>query len=305
MTERSVDLLSMKIFISVYEGRSVNAAAREHGMSQSGLSTALARMRVNLSDALFVSTSAGMQPTARAHELIGPMREAVQCIEQRILKEQRFDPATSEREFKIAQSDVVEATHMPRVVQALMRQAPRVRLRTLEPPLDQLRRVLSEGEVDLALGYLPDLVSREFVRRKFFQDSFVCICGSHNRRVAESLDLRTYCEARHVIAEAPGRRQSILERHLQRKGIRRNVVLTTPHLASLPEIVSQTELIATIPRASAMRFARTGRLILLELPFRSPVFDAHLHWSKSVHADPAHRWLRGVVHDALVGAPPV
>ena len=37
---------------------------------------ALARLRSTLGDALFVSTSAGMQPTTRAKELALPMREA-------------------------------------------------------------------------------------------------------------------------------------------------------------------------------------------------------------------------------------
>jgi hypothetical protein len=41
-------------------------------------------------------------------------------------------------------------------------------------------------------------------------------------------------------------------------------------------------------------------LTRLDLPFRSPIFESHLHWSKSLHADPAHRWLRGVVFQALV-----
>ena len=72
------NLQSMKIFLAVFEHRSVGAAAAALGMSQSGLSTALARLRSTLGDALCVSTSAGMQPTTRAKELALPMREAVQ-----------------------------------------------------------------------------------------------------------------------------------------------------------------------------------------------------------------------------------
>ena len=41
------------------------------------------------------------------------------------------------------------------------------------------------------------------------------------------------------------------------------------------------------------------RLVRLELPFRSPVFETHLHWSKSVHNDRANRWLRGVLYRAF------
>ena len=73
------------------------------------------------------------------------------------------------------------------------------------------------------------------------------------------------------------------------------MALTTPHFMSLPEILAATDLVATVPDAIADAFAELRRLARVELPFRSPVFDAHLHWSKSVNADPANRWLRGVL----------
>ncbi|WP_018914782.1 hypothetical protein [Thiomonas sp. FB-6] len=43
-------------------------------------------------------------------------------------------------------------------------------------------------------------------------------------------------------------------------------------------------------------------LVRPQLPHQA--FDTHLHWRMSVHADPAHRWLRGVVHASLVYASP-
>jgi DNA-binding transcriptional LysR family regulator len=302
MPHASLNLLAMKIFVAIFDHRSVAVAARSLGMSQSGLSTALAKLRKELDDALFVSTASGMQPTSRAKELVDPMREAIACIEQRILKRVRFDPATDAREFRIAQSYAGEAMYMPRVLMALAQRAPHVRLRTIEMPQAQLQRALSEGQVDLALGYFPDLLSSEFVRRKVRQDGFVCICSATNRRVIEGFDLEKFCEARHVVVEAHGRSQGLFERYMQRRGIARPIALTTPNATSLPEIVSHTDLIASIPRALAECFSGMPLLTRLELPFRSPVFESHLHWGKSLHGDPAHRWLRGVVFEAVSGA---
>ena len=70
---------------------------------------------------------------------------------------------------------------------------------------------------------------------------------------------------------------------------------------SLPEIIARTRLIATVPDAIADAFAENPRLVRLPLPIRSPVFDAHMHWSKSVNEDPAHRWVRGILFDAFAG----
>jgi DNA-binding transcriptional LysR family regulator len=299
----ALNIQSMKIFMAVLELRSVGLAARSLNMSQSGLSSALARLRRELGDPLFVSTASGMQPTTRAKELAGPMREAIACIEQRILNKARFDPASDEREFKIALSDVAEAMYMARALNAVTRAAPKVRLRSVAMAQLPLQRALSEGHVDLALGYFPDLLASEFVRRKIGQHSFVCICSSANRHVIQDFNLKKYCEARHVVVEAPGRSQGLLEGYLHKRGIQRNVGLTTPHFMSLPEIISGTDLLASIPDAFADFFADFKRLTRLELPFRSPVFETHLHWSKSVHSDPASRWLRGVLFRAFAPGP--
>ena len=95
----------MRISLVVFDHRSVGAAAISLGVSQSGLSTALARLRHSLGDALFINAAAGMQPTTRAKELALPIREALFLIEQRILNKASFDPATHEREFRVAASD--------------------------------------------------------------------------------------------------------------------------------------------------------------------------------------------------------
>ena len=299
MTAPNLNLQAMKIFVAVFDHRSVNVAARALGISQSGLSTTLAKLRRDLGDALFVGTASGMQPTTRAKEVVGPMREAIQCVEQRILNKAGFDPAVDEREFRIALSDTAETMYMPKVLAAVTRVAPRVRLRSVATPLAQLQRALSEGSVDFALGYFPDLQSGEFVRRKIDQHGFVCVCSSANRELLRDFSLKKYCEARHVVVEAPTRTQGLLEGYLVKRGIHRNVALLTPHFMSLPEIIAATDLIATVPDAIADVFADIRRIARLDLPFRSPVFEAHLHWSKSVHNDPANKWLRTLSFQAL------
>ncbi|RYG06138.1 MAG: LysR family transcriptional regulator, partial [Burkholderiales bacterium] len=133
------------------------------------------------------------------------------------------------------------------------------------------------------------------------QHGFVCICSADNRALIRDFSLKKYIEARHVLVEAPTRSHGLLETYLQKRGIRRDAALTTPHFMSLPEIISSTELIATVPDAIADAFADNTRLVRLPLPLRSPVFDAHLHWSKSVNNDPAHRWVRGVMFEAFMG----
>lgn len=296
----NLNLQSIKIFLAIFDHRSVGAAATFLGMSQSGLSTALARLRKTLGDTLFISTASGMQPTTRAKDLVMPMREALQFIEQRILNNGSFDHTIDEREFRIAASDTAEAMYLPRALNALNQVAPHVRLRIVTTAPPQLQRALSEGLVDMALGYFPDLMSAEFMRRRIGQHGFQCICGAHNKDLIRDFTIEKYVNARHVIVEPPTRKQGLLETYLQKRGIHRQAALTTPHFMSMPQILCSTDLIASVPDAIAETFAENSRLSRLPLPFHSPVFDSHLHWSKSVNNDPAHRWLRGILFEAFV-----
>lgn len=298
---QNVSLQGLRIFLAIYDHRSVGLAASHLGLSQSGLSTALAKLRMQLADPLFVGTATGMQPTPRAKDLAAPLREAIQLIDQRVLSKSTFNPVTDEREFCIALSDTAEAMYLPRVLAMLTRVAPRVRLRCVAMPQAQLQRALAEGPVDIALGYFPDLKSAEFVRRRIGQHGYRCVCSVANRVLTQGFTMKAYCESRHVVVEAPTRSQGLMDSFVRRRRIERNVALVTPHFMSLPEIIAGTDLIATVPDAIATAFAHDGRLTCLELPFKSPVFEAHLHWAKSVSNDPAHRWLRGIVFESAIG----
>jgi DNA-binding transcriptional LysR family regulator len=61
---------------------------------------------------------------------------------------------------------------------------------------------------------------------------------------------------------------------------------------SLPIIIAQTDLIATVPQAIADFFANWPEVVQLKLPFAPPTFQANLYWGKSVHQDPRNKWLR-------------
>src|ERR1700743_3424643 len=96
-----IDLNLLRVFHAVMEERSVLRAGQRMCLSQSAVSHALARLREVLDDELFIRTSAGMQPTARALAMAPLIREAWGSLEVAIgLPE--FEPEHSTRRFTIA-----------------------------------------------------------------------------------------------------------------------------------------------------------------------------------------------------------
>src|SRR5579859_6378180 len=73
----SIDLNLLVVFEAILDERSLTRAAARVGLSQPGMSNALARLRALLGDPLFMRSARGMAPTARALSLGGPVRAAL------------------------------------------------------------------------------------------------------------------------------------------------------------------------------------------------------------------------------------
>jgi DNA-binding transcriptional LysR family regulator len=101
-----------------------------------------------------------------------------------------------------------------------------------------------------------------------------------------------FADLGHVAITSTSRAGVLFETWLQRHGIERRVVLRTPHYMSLPAIIEATDLIATVPLALAVWFARQGNLKLLPLPVLPEVFEVQLVWHRRLSEDVRHRWLR-------------
>ena len=139
-----MDLNLLRVFLAVYEAKSVGGAALALNMSQPGLSTALARLRKQLGDPLFLRGATGMEPTSRGRELAESVRGIMRAIDTEVLKPPVFDPATSRREFRIALTDIAEGIYLPTVLMAAQASSPHITLRSVfMSPRQRLRPLAS------------------------------------------------------------------------------------------------------------------------------------------------------------------
>jgi DNA-binding transcriptional LysR family regulator len=121
----SLDLNLLRVFDAVMEERSVLRASQKVFLSQSAVSHSLARLREMLDDELFIRTTAGMQPTARALAMAPLVRAALKSLEAAI-ELPKFDSKTSTRKFTIAANDFTTMVVAPRLLQILSAEAPLV-----------------------------------------------------------------------------------------------------------------------------------------------------------------------------------
>ncbi|WP_133646956.1 LysR family transcriptional regulator [Paraburkholderia flava] len=299
-----LDLNLIPYLVAMEETRNVSRAAERLGVSQPRVSTALGRLREYFNDPLFVRTSRGMEPTPRALALIPAARDALVRIEKGMLDAQAFDPATSTHTFSIALSDVGEIVFLPRLLQLFAQRAPNANLRSVSLPHAHVERGLESGDIDLAVGYFPDLGGNNFFQQRLFTHRFICLMRSDHPFAGAPLTLAQFVASGHAVVRSEGRSQEVLEKFLEKKRIHRRAVLETPHFMSLPFILARTDLLATVPHAIGFAYvSEHASITLVEPPLDLPRFDLRQHWHRKYHNDPRTGWLRGVVgelfNDAL------
>jgi len=292
---RSFDLNLLPVLVKIYEHESVSAAAADLGMSQSAISGALAKLREIYGDPLFHRVGRGMQPTSRMHALIGPLRDSLQSMEG-TLRAEEFNPATTSMTFKLAMSDVGEMVFMPKILQRIMKHAPNASVQSVANSAAHIERGLETGDIDLAVGFFPDLRDKAFMEQHLFFHHFVCLLRAHHPITANTLTLTQFLSTEHAVVSGAGRTQEIFERYLRSKRIQRRVVLVTPHFMSIPFVIAQSDLIVTVPHAVGL-FAKSVHMNIrtAQPPLRPPRIDLKMHWHRNFQRDPKSRWLRGIV----------
>jgi DNA-binding transcriptional LysR family regulator len=286
------DLNLLPIAVALYDELSVSRAARQLGMSQPAVSKALRRLRDAFDDALFVRGPNGIVPTPRAHAIVRAARPHLQRLQEDLLKGERFDPATSTRPIALGLSDIAEMAFFPTILDHLRSHAPKCPVSTVTMPDEQLADSLETGDVDVAAGYFPALAHRNFRHRNLSTHGFACLMRAGHPLWKSRLTVSAFVAAEHIVIRRQGRSQDLLERLVERRRIRRKVAMYTSNVLSVPFIVMDTQLVATLPYAVVTRFTSITSQVVAALPPFDLTYDLKLHWHRRFDSEPRSMWLR-------------
>lgn len=293
-----VDLNLLPVFLAVYDAGSITLAAQKLKLSQSGLSTAIARLRAQFDDPLFVRSSTGMEPTVRARQLAQPIRRMLETLESDIASSETLDPSTMANTFTLAMYDGGEFAFMGKIAEKFRATAPNARLNCVSPRIELLRNSMEAGEVDLAVGHFPELKSSNYMSTVARSHTFSFVVGKQHPWANRTLTLEDIADADHLLVEHNEYSYGQIDRIFRSHGIERKVYIKVNRFTSVPEILNRTRLIAVIP------VPLNGRLSLSNVyPVKSPlVFPVHQYrilWHRTSHDNPLHIWLRQLVAGAL------
>jgi DNA-binding transcriptional LysR family regulator len=287
-----MDLNLFVVLDAIYSEGNITRASHKLNLTQPAVSHALGRLRDLLKDPLFVRQGAQMIPTSFSRNIIIPVRQALQTLELSVSEHQQFDPRHTERSFAVGLRDVFEATVLPPLIQRLQQAAPSIDIASMRTERRDIESELTAGTLDLALD-VPLAVGNHIRQQRVFQDRLIVVVRDNHPAIhGDTLDMAQYLSQQHVLVSSRRKGLGLEDFELHRSGQRRQISLRCQHYFAACRVVSQSDLILTMPEQYARIANAQFSNRIYAFPLLTQTLDVHLYWHNNVDNDAANRWLR-------------
>jgi DNA-binding transcriptional LysR family regulator len=287
---RAVDLNLLTVLNTLLTERSVTRAAARLGMTQPAVSNALSRLRLVFDDELFVRRGKEMALTPRARSLAGPIRQALDLIQSSLSHSDAFDYQLNHT-FRLGFHDFGETVLLPRFLQWLEQLGAGVRLDIRREPGAALHDEMRFGRVDLVLDRVV-ISGDEFRKQRVLDLEVVVMVRRDHPTVGQSMTVDEYLALEHVIVEPREGQTNVAEHILAVIARSRRVRAQVPHFLAMPFILSQSNLVGTLPLPQARLFEQYFPVRIVSCPLPVHPIPLFMMWHVSQDLDPAHQWLR-------------
>lgn len=285
--------LLVTLDVLLAEGSVARAARRLH-LSPSAMSRALARLRETTGDPLLVRAGRGLVPTPRAMELRDQVGQLVRDGEAALRPARKLDLPQLARTFTLRTSEGFAETFGPALIDRVAAAAPGIRLCFMQKP-DKDSAPLRDGSIDLETGVMDKTTAPELRVQALFRDRFIgVVCKGHPLGRGRVTPAR-YATGRHIYVSRRGLDRGPIDEALGKLGLERRVVTIVGGFATALALARETDLIASVPERHTAGL-RAG-MHSFQLPVPTPAITVSLLWHPRLDADPAHRWLRGLVKE--------
>lgn len=292
---RRLDGALLLVFRELMRQRRATLAADRLGLSQSGVSHALARLREVFGDPLFLRRPHGLEPTRRALELAPKIDALIALAQEAVGREAVFDPARSNREFHIGSTEYLMPLLAAPLLHRMEAEAPGASVVFKFLLADEALAALKRGEIDLALGSFTEMP--EGVRQELlFSDYAAVVARAGHPALQGSMTLETFASLGHVLVAPTGERRA--DPRLTALGVHRKVVAVVPRFLTAFAVVGSTDAIVMAPRPLARRYAEGFGLQVMDPPFEAAELEVSAIRRDGPPADPGIDWLLSRIREA-------
>lgn len=288
---RHADLNLLTVFDAVMQVQNITRASEILGMSQPAVSNAVSRLKIMFNDDLFVRSGRGIQPTTRARQLFGPIRQALQMVMNE-LPGAGFDVRTSMRQFNIALCSPLDIKFTANIINTLdsMTSSISIKLQAIIP--DNIEHQLRYQNIEFVIGYRR-FEGSDFCNQILFTDELVLVCAQNHPRISPAMSHEMYLEEQHAIV--------MLERHsfsmpyYDSAELQSLIAFQGTDLSSVMNIVARTHMVALVPRWLAQANVGVLNLNIISVPWLKNNLPCYLSWHGSSSKDQGNVWMKSLL----------
>lgn len=284
-----LDLNLLRVFLAIWDLRSLTAAGDRLGLTQPAVSHALRRLRERFSDPLFVRVANRMLPTDAAVRLHEPLDQAFELLNRTLQSGVVFDPRVTERTFRVAMSDIAEVYLLPRLIDELSRISPLIRVHIVPLFPESLVSSMRSGEIDLAIGAV-SVSDKDLISIDIINDRYICLVRANHPIAKSRLTRSNFSKLRFFFARTTSSVYQLAEQWLADEDARPRIAVRG-HFTTAPEIVRRSDLAAIFPRLLALDLHRAKDFRLLDLPFELPPMEVKVHSHSRFANDTGIKWM--------------
>ncbi|MBJ3761426.1 LysR family transcriptional regulator [Maribius pontilimi] len=289
-----IDLNLLVTFEALMDTGSVTKAADRVGRTQSAVSHALARLREQLDDPILVKVGGKMKASPFAQQMIKDVRPILRQIEKVLAPPREFDPATSNRRFRIAVPAITAL--IAEVFARIDDEAPGVALEWVGLGA-HLYQAVADEEIDLALlgsdTPLPDGVIEQVMptlKRYTYMRKDHPAAGNWNKQA--------WLDWPHVMVGLSNAGRQTVEASISRDGLERRIGAHLPEFSGVAPLLARTNMLGTTVEWFMVEDMQTYGLIAKRPPIDLPDITFRFFWSARLAQDPGGLWLRSLVISA-------
>ena len=283
-----IDINLYPLFIAIFEQKSISKAAQLLCISQSAVSHALQRLRLQLKDELFVRSGQKMLPTPFAEQIYQPIQTALSTIQNIAIPQHDFDPSMLQS-LKIAIHDEIEPIIFPQLVHHFSQL--NLDIQFLSSKLDRKNMLadLSAQQIDFVIDLVqPYQENLQF--ENLIEDHFVACT------LQTEMNLSLYLSSPHIGVSS--RRTGLLleDIYLNRQQLSRQIFMRCQHYSTALQVLAQyPKAILTIPHSILKHLHYAQDLKIHQLPIELPKIKMGMYWHEHVRQNPRHQFLRNEI----------
>ncbi|MBR9727369.1 LysR family transcriptional regulator [Shewanella intestini] len=296
--EQRLDLNLIRVFCTVCEYQSITQAADALMLTQPSVSNAINRFKVLVGAPLFFRQGRGIAMTAIAKHLYNALAPMLVEIEQTVQSVKTFDPNTANRVFTVNANESFIDLIQVEIEQATATLPIEIVFNESNVDEQELYQELQSQQLDLAL----DIVAPKeasFKSQLVASESLACVSRGDHPQFAHGIDQASYFAAKHVFYRFQRQNQRVAELIATRHLPTRQMQGEKSSLLSMLSAVSKSDAICISPYTYAKNYQQVFSLNIMEMPFPSQKMDIYSVWTSKNHQDPANKWLRTVVNNAV------